>query len=68
MQTFLGIRAQESKVLTHSQCNVDANYTLRHTSQGTPGQFRTDAADFFTVQQIQSNLLNVQQLFHQKES
>lgn len=33
--------------------------------RGIPGQFGTDAAEFFTVQQ--SNTLNLCQLFDQKE-
>lgn len=68
VQTFWRIRAQESDVLTHIQHNVDANYALRLSSQDSPGHFRTDGADFFTAQQIQSNILNMQQLFDQKES
>lgn len=68
VQTFWRIRAQESDVLTHIQHNVDANYALRLSPQGSPGQFRTDGADFFTAQQIQLNILNMQQLFDRKES
>ena len=49
---FLGIRTQEPKVLTNIQHNVDINCALGFSPQGIPGQFGTDAADFFTVQQM----------------
>lgn len=63
---FLGIRAQESRVLTNIQHNVDINCALELSPQGIPGQFWTDAADFFAVP-ADVNSLNIYQLLNQKE-
>lgn len=38
METFLKSESR-NPVLTNIQYNVDVNYALRHTPQGTRGQF-----------------------------